>query len=312
MKIAFFSAFFLLLSSYTYAQETTAKSEEIKINEFVEGTLLLPGSTEEAPPLVILLQGSGPTDRNGNQSFMKNDSFKKLAQRLADNGIANFRYDKRILRMQSLNITEEEIRFDDFITDAVTVIEYFENDDTFGNIILLGHSQGSLVGMVAAKNRANAFISIAGTGKSIDSIIVDQIEQQMPGLKENVQNAFIEMRNDGSTSSYNPVLESIFRPGVQPFMLSWMKYEPVEQLKELDIPVLIIHGTQDLQVDEQEARNLHEAKPDSELVIVENMNHVLREIKGDDLENSKSYNEPGRPLHPELVPTLVNFIKGIE
>ena len=311
MKLTFLSAFVLILSSFTYAQET-AKIEEIKISPFVEGTLLLPRSTEEAPPLVILLQGSGPTDRNGNQSFMKNDSFKKLAQGLADNGIANFRYDKRILRMQSLNITEEEIRFDDFITDAVSVIEYFTNDDRFSNLIVLGHSQGSLVGMVAAKDKADAFISIAGTGKSIDSIIVDQIEQQMPGLKDNVQNAFLEMRTNGSTSSYNPVLESVFRPSVQPFMLSWMKYEPIEQLKALNIPMLIINGTQDLQVSEQEARNLHEAKPDSELVIIENLNHVLREIKGDDLENSKSYNEPGRPLHPELVPTLVEFIKGIE
>lgn len=312
MKHKHFTAFLLLFSSLIFAQEPTTTTRDISVNPYVDGTLLQAGNPLEPAPLVIMIQGSGPTDRNGNQAFMKNDSFKKLAQALSQNGISSFRFDKRIFKMQTMGITEEEIRFDDFITDAVSVIEYFRDNNDFEKIVVLGHSQGSLVGMVAAENRADAFISIAGAGRTIDTILVEQIEQQAPGLKENAVTSFGEMRAQGSTGNYNPVLESIFKPGLQPFMLSWMKFDPAEEIKELDIPVLIINGTKDLQVKEKDARALAEANPNANLVLLENMNHVFREIETDDLENSKSYNEPGRPLHPELVSTIVDFIKGIE
>ncbi len=91
-----------------------------------------------------------------------------------------------------------------------------------------------------------------------------------------------------------------------------MKFDPREEIAKLEIPVLLINGSNDLQVDKEEARQLQEAHPEAELVILENMNHILRKIEGDDLENSKSYNEASLPLHPELVPTLVEFIENIE
>lgn len=303
----------LFLVQFSFAQdmqEDDLKSEEIRINRFVTGNLLTPSSIEN-PPLVILIQGSGPTDRNGNQSFMKNDSFKKLARELAANGIASFRYDKRIFEMSNLGITEEEIRFDDFIADATSVLEYFGGQDHFGKKVVLGHSQGSLVGMISARNRADAFISIAGAGHPIDALIVNQLKQQMPGLDEQARESFEELRKKGSTSNYNPALASIFKPGLQAFMLSWLKYDPAEEISKLDIPVLVLNGTEDLQVSEEEAEKLKESLPGARIVILENMNHVFREIAGDDLENSKSYNEPRRPLHPDLVPTLENFIHSL-
>lgn len=303
----------LFLVQFSFAQdmqEDDLKSEEIRINRFVTGSLLTPSSIEN-PPLVILIQGSGPTDRNGNQSFMKNDSFKKLARELAANGIASFRYDKRIFEMSNLGITEEEIRFDDFIADASSVLEYFGGQDHFGKKVVLGHSQGSLVGMISARNRADAFISIAGAGHPIDALIVNQLKQQMPGLDEQARESFEELRKKGSTSNYNPALASIFKPGLQAFMLSWLKYDPAEEISKLDIPVLVLNGTEDLQVSQEEAEKLKESLPRARIVILENMNHVFREIAGDDLENSKSYNEPRRPLHPDLVPTLENFIHSL-
>lgn len=304
-------ALLLFISSIGVAQETHFNSENLDINEFIKGTLVIPVS-EEKMPLVIMLQGSGPTDRNGNQAFVKNDALKKLALELAENGIASYRYDKRIHQAQRLNIAEKDMRFDDFVTDAITVLETFQDHEKFEKIVVLGHSQGSLVGMLAAKDRADGFISIAGLAQPLDSMLTEQIANQMPGLKENVQQAFSEMRATGSTASYNPVLESIFRPSVQPFILSWMKYDPKEELAKLEIPVLLINGSNDLQVTEAEAQQLKKAHPEAQLVILENMNHILRKIEGDDLENSKSYNEAHLPLHPELVPTLVEFIESIE
>lgn len=311
MKIKLLSLL-LFFGPFIHAQDLQSESQEIAINEYVTGSLLVPPSIDN-PPLVILIAGSGPTDRDGNQDFMRNDSYKKLAKGLLDQGIASFRYDKRILQAQKLGLKEENIRFDDFVTDATSVIDHFSNKGEFGKIIVLGHSQGSLVGMLAAGKKTDAFISVAGAGQPIDSIIVNQVQQQMPGLEENTRQAFAEMRQTGSSSSYNPLLSSIFRPSVQPFMLSWMLHDPTVEIAKLDIPVLIINGTNDFQVSEEEAESLAAAAPEAELVLIEDMNHVLKEIEGNDsLTNSKSYNDPNMPLHPELIPVITSFINDLK
>lgn len=309
MKNSIFALLFVL-PLFLGAQEKELLSKEVNLDPYVKGTLVTPASFDKGP-LVVMLPGSGPTDRHGNQSFMKNDALKKLSLALAENGIASYSYDKRILQMDKLRIQEKDIRLEDFVTDAENVLDFFAEDERFNKLIVLGHSQGSLVGMLAAQGKADAFISLAGVAQPVDSILVQQIASQVPGLKENAQEAFQEMRATGSTASYNPVLEAIFRPSVQPFILSWMKYDPREEIAKLDIPVLIVNGNNDLQVGLEEAKALKAAYPEAELVILDKMNHILREIEGDDLENSKSYNEAYRPLHPELTGVLVQFINNL-
>lgn len=303
---------FFLCTTGLFAQELTFHEEELSINKFIDGTLTIPVANQNAP-LLIFIQGSGPTDRNGNQSLMKSDFAKKIAHQLAKEEIASFRFDKRIFKMTKLKIKEEDLRFEDFVEDVQSIISYFNEEGKFSKIILAGHSEGSLIGMLAANENTDAFISLAGAGRSIDEIIVDQIGKQAPGLKENTRKSFDELIEKGSTNSYEPVLGSIFRPSVQPYMRSWIKYDPAEEIAKLEIPVIIIQGTADIQVETSEAKILHEAAPDSKLVLLENMNHVFREIKGNDaLVNTKSYNEPNRPLHPDLIPTLVEFVKNID
>lgn len=310
MKI---SVLFLLFSLHiTWAQSEAFSEREISINKFIDGTLTIPVE-EEDPPLVIFIQGSGPTDRNGNQPMMKSDFAKKVAHQLGQQKMASFRFDKRIFKMEKLRIKEEDLRFEDFVEDVNSIIAYFKNQGEFSKIILAGHSEGSLIGILAAKQGADAFISLAGAGRSIDAIIVDQVAKQAPGLQENTRNSFDELIEKGSTNSYEPVLGSIFRPSVQPYMRSWINYDPAVEISQLQIPLLIIQGTADIQVDTSEAEILHKAAPNSQLVLIKEMNHVFREIKGGDaLVNTKSYNEPNRPLHPELIPHLVDFIKNID
>ena len=179
--------------------------------------------------------------------------------------------------------------------------------------MLAGHSQGSLVGMLAAKESADAYISLAGAGEPIDSIIVDQINKMAPQLGENARTAFNEIRENGTTTNYSPMLETIFKPSIQPYMNSWMQYDPSKEIKNLDMPVLIISGTADIQVDVKEAEMLKNASEDSQLEIVEHMNHIFRKIESEDkLVNTKSYNEPNLPLHPELIPIITDFIKELE
>lgn len=304
---------YLLLSLFfgiTLAQDKTMNEEVVRITSEVEGTLLTV-DTSEASPLLIIIAGSGPTDRDGNQNMMKNNSLRFLAEGLYEKGISSFRFDKRIVsQLRRGVIDEKEIRFDEFIEDASAVITRFKQDSRFSKIYIAGHSQGSLVGMVAGNGLMDGFISIAGAGQEIDDVIVDQLAKQAPGLVDNARTAFDDLRVNGEALSYSPGLASIFRPDIQPFIYSWMQYDPQAEIAKLEVPVLIINGTKDLQVQVSEAEKLKNAKPDAIYAEIENMNHVLKEIKGDDLENSKSYNEYDRPVIPKLIETIAEFVKN--
>ncbi|MCH4823485.1 alpha/beta hydrolase [Gramella lutea] len=312
MKYLFIALSLFILCQPVKSQETNFEEKELKINEVTEGTLTLPGSGD-AESLIIFIQGSGPTDRNGNQSMMKNDGMKLMARELAANGIASFRFDKRIFKMQELKLKEENLRFEDFVQDVKDILTYFENQENFENLIIAGHSEGSLVGMLASEETADGFISLAGAGEPIDNIIVEQVNKMAPQLGENARAAFDELKEDGKTTNYSPMLENLFRESVQPYMNSWMKYDPSKEIRSLEIPVLIINGTSDIQVEPEQAQMLHEASEDSRLLLIDKMNHIFRKMESDDkLVNTKSYNEPSRPLHPELIPEITNFIKELE
>lgn len=305
----FITSILILFSTLLSSQEVL--KEEISINPLVSGELAIP-QTDKELPLVIIIAGSGPTDRDGNQAAMKNNSLKFLAEGLNNNNIATFRFDKRIFKLvKNPDFKEEDARFDDFVKDIIDMVNHFNQDKRFSKIIIAGHSKGSLQGMVAINQgaRADAFISIAGAGQSIDRVIVQQIGKQQPFLKEDTENGFAELRQKGEIEVYNPFLESIFRKSVQPFMLSWMQYDPQAEIASLTVPVLILNGTEDVQTDESEARLLHQAKPDALFFLIENMNHVLKEvIPGDTMDNGRAYNEPQRPVVPELIEKMVYFI----
>jgi len=304
-----FILFFLLLFGICSAQEVIITSEEKSITPLIDGTLIIP-ETSVKLPLVIIIQGSGPIDRNGNQLMQKNNSLRFLAEGLYTNGIASFRYDKRIVKLlRRGTLIEKDIKFDDYIVDAISVIDYFKEDERFSKIIIIGHSQGSLVGMIAAQGRADEFISLAGAGQEIDNVILDQLAIQIPGLKDNARQAFDDLRVNGVTINYSPGLASIFRPAIQQFLLEWMQYNPQVEIVKLDMPVLIINGDRDIQVEVSEAEKLKAAKPDAQYVIIPFMNHIFKKINGDDLVNSKSYNEYNRPVMPELIEIISGFIQ---
>lgn len=300
----------LLTVSNLTGQNIKKDSKDISVSPFIDGTIVVPKNTD-APDLAIIIGGSGPTDRNGNQQMMENNSLRYLAEGLYNNGIASFRYDKRIVKqMKNRTINEESIRFDDFIKDAKDVVRYFSKVSSFGNIYIIGHSQGSLVGMVAAQKDVAGFISIAGAGQSIDEVIITQLGNQAPELQENATEAFDDLRANGSTKKYSPGLASIFRPAIQPFIRSWMLYSPQEELTKLTIPVLIINGDNDIQVAVGEAEMLRKAKPGAKFSVIKNMNHVLKEIKSDDpLDNQKAYNDYKMPIMPQLINEISSFIK---
>ena len=298
-KLLFTLLFIGFLQQALIAQEYGGSSD-VRISNMVYGTLLTP----EVPTskIAIIIPGSGPTDRNGNQQMMRNNSLKLLAESLAKEGIASIRYDKRVLTLLKKD-------FNMFIEDAVATINYVKQQGRFKELYVIGHEQGSLIGMVAAQRAdVQGFISLSGSGQSIDQSIIHQIGLQMPDLKEKAISAFGTLKKDGRVTDYSPALTSIFRPSVQPFMASWMQYDPKVEIGKLTVPTLIINGTNDIQTSKQEAVLLQEGNSEATLVILEGMNHVLRIIDGDDLENTKSYNNTKLPLAEELISTVAGFI----
>ncbi|MAY21458.1 MAG: alpha/beta hydrolase [Flavobacteriaceae bacterium] len=298
----------LLTATMGLSQTSERNSRDISVSPFIDGTIMVPNPNEPSP-LAIIIAGSGPTDRNGNQSMAKNNSLKFLAEGLYDKGIATFRYDKRILKqLKEKTLDEASISFNDFIKDAEDVISYFNRSNAFSKIYIIGHSQGSLVGMVAAQSKVDGFISLAGAGQEIDDVIVDQIERNSPGLKESARKGFDDLRANGIALDYSPYLASIFRQEIQPFLISWMKYDPKEEIAKLRIPVLIINGDKDFQVSVSEAELLKEAQPNAQYTIIPNMNHILKEVGDDYIENSKTYNNPSLPNMKEVTEVISAFI----
>ncbi|WP_179376568.1 alpha/beta hydrolase family protein [Winogradskyella wichelsiae] len=302
--------FIIILSLVTFtsfSQEKTYTEKELSISQWIDGTLLMPIETKK-PSLAIIIAGSGPTNRNGNQNFLKNNSIKKLAEGLTDNGIATFRYDKRVVKQIRQKNVDKNMMFDDFIADASDVLDYFKKSNDYKNIYIIGHSQGSLVGMVSAKDKADGFISLAGAGNNIGDVLIEQIDKTAPMFSEDTKRVVTSLKAGQTTTDFPIALASIFNADLQPFMMNWMSYYPIEIIKNLKMPILIINGTKDLQVSEAEAQLLKESNANAELIIIENMNHVLFEIEGDDLENSKSYNESFRTISPLLIKSITNFM----
>ena len=296
---------FIFVSMVTVSTAQNFSATELSINRHVDGTLLTPDGIEQ-PPLVIFIAGSGPTDRNGNQALMKNNMLKKLAESLSERGFATFRYDKRVVKQLRTRNLNKNIRFDDFVTDAKSVINHFKS--TYSNLIVAGHSQGSLVGLLALDAGANGFISLAGAANSIDQIILEQISKSAPFFTADTKRVLDLLKSGQTTTDFPPALSSIFNLDLQPFMSNWMQYNPKDLIKKLEIPVLIINGTKDLQVAITEAQQLKEAKEEAQLEIIENMNHLLFEINVDDLVNSKSYNNNSYVVMPQVIEIITAFI----
>jgi pimeloyl-ACP methyl ester carboxylesterase len=309
-KIIFLS-FVLFSTMVTFSQESKFSTEEINVNALIPGTLYTP-NTSKKTELIILIAGSGPTDRNGNQPGVSNNSLKFLAEGLAKNNYAVYNYDKRpVVEMRSGEIDESKLSFDILIQDVKDIVSYFKAKKQFNKIVIAGHSEGSLIGMNAALPDANAFISLAGAGRPIDEILIEQIGSRAPMLKEETAKGLESLKKGQTFELKNPMLASLFRASVQPYIISWLKHNPQEEIKKLQIPILIVNGTKDIQISTQDAELLHKANPKSELVLIQNMNHIFKEIKGDDAENMATYTNPNLPVMPELIEKITTFLKKI-
>ena len=316
-KLLFINIAFLFCLIFTVSsQDIAAKYDKeiaIKIDKgTLYGSLLVPKSRKKIP-VVLLIPGSGPTDRNCNNYMgLSTNSFIYLSEALFKKGIASLRVDKRTSgkSIGTFKSNIKDIKFDDFISDAKLWIDTLKKDNRFSRLIVAGHSQGSLVGLVASREKKiDKFISISGAGRSIDQILLDQFNVSFPEYADSTK-MFLDSLKHGVYMKNAPLfLKQSFAPYLLPFMKQWFSYEPSSIIGELKCPVLIVNGDNDIQVPTSEALLLHNANKKSKLLIVPEMNHILKNAPRDRLKNMQTYYLTDIPLNKEFVKKTIKFIK---
>jgi fermentation-respiration switch protein FrsA (DUF1100 family) len=130
-------------------------------------------------------------------------------------------------------------------------------------------------------------------------------------LKDQAFDCIDDLKQGKLVGNVPPDLYALFRPSVQPYLISLFQYDPQEEIAKLKIPVLILQGDLDIQVSEEDAELLHEANPNTKKVIIENMNHVLKNSKSMDMNEQleDSYNNPKSPVNEQLVKEIVGFVR---
>ncbi|WP_313108939.1 alpha/beta hydrolase [Stutzerimonas nitrititolerans] len=274
------------------------------------GSLLLPKS-DRPLPVALLIAGSGPTDRNGNNPMGHNDSLKRLAQSLAKQGIASLRYDKRgVGKSLALAPDERDLSVEAYVADAAAWIEELQGDPRFSSVILIGHSEGALIAsLAAARQPVAALITLAGSGRPIDDVLREQLQGRLPPTLLASSHYLIDELRAGRTHQPVPeALEVLFRPSVQPYLISLFRQDPAQAFAQADAPALIIQGTHDMQVGIEDARALQRSRPDAELALISGMNHVLRIVPAQPQQQLASYNEPDRPIAQALTERIMKFL----
>lgn len=294
---------FFLFSQNILEEEIQLKNGEIEL----PGTLSFSESQTKLP-LVIFIHGSGNIDRNGNQAGVGINAnyIKTLADSLNKRGIAFYRYDKRTATLTNLDKLST-ITLLDFVDDVKIAIDHFTNDARFGPLFLIGHSQGSLVGMLSTTPEIHGYISIAGPGQPIDKTIVEQLDNQNPDLAKLAGEHFTELMTTDTIVSVHPFLMQLFMPKNQKFLKSWISLDPVNEIKKITIPILLLNGEEDLQVTKSDFQKLKEAQPKAKAALVPHMNHVLKHVYSTS-ENQKSYFQENFPLSSKLVELITVFI----
>jgi len=312
--LVFLAALTLFSSACSSAKTQPLTDEETVVSidtgtGILEGTLLTPNGLN-AETVALIIAGSGPTDRNGNNPSMTNNSLSLLAHGLSESGISSVRYDKRgIGKSRKAGPKESDLRFQHYIDDASSWIDYLQDQDNFKEIIVIGHSEGALIGMIASQHDAvSKFISLASPGQNLDQIIREQLRAQPPALLEQAAPIMDKLLQGEKVDDVPKELYAIFRPSVQPYMMSILPLDPTIELAKLSKPILVAQGTTDIQISVTDADKLEASNKNVTKVVIEGMNHLLKTASEDRQANIRTYNNPDLPIKTELFHAIREFL----
>lgn len=307
----------LLLASLLWSTPLMAQSIELTApgpKGDLAGTYLSAG---DGAPVVLIVPGSGPTDRDGNNpSGIKAAPYRLIAEGLAERGISSVRVDKRGMFGSAAAVPD---------ANAVTIADYAEDvqnwigairDKTGASCVwVLGHSEGALVALKAAQAPEDicGLLMVSGPGRKLGDILRAQLRgnpANAPVLPEAL--AAITTLEAGGTvdaEKLHPALAPLFAPAIQGFLRDLFSYDPAKLIAGVSLPVLILQGDADLQIGVEDARLLAAANPSATLQLIPGANHVLKTAPADDFAaNLATYADPNLPLAPGVVEALADFV----
>jgi pimeloyl-ACP methyl ester carboxylesterase len=277
----------------------------------LHGTIARPHNHTHGPA-VLIVAGSGATDRNGNGPAISTDTYKLLAAGLAEQGILSLRYDKRgVAESRKLVTREEELTFGTFVGDAVAAVQNLSARPDVSSVLIAGHSEGGMIALAAASRVPVAGLILLTTpGRPFLSMLRGQLKGRLPPDLEAKANAIMDALAAGKTvDDTPPELAALFRPSVQPFLMSLARFDAAAALALWKGPVLIVHAGRDRQVSVEDFDALRTARGDAQTLVMPEANHVLKTAPADIAGNLALYRNPAAPLDPALVPAIVSFIR---
>ncbi|EMM0037533.1 MULTISPECIES: alpha/beta hydrolase [Klebsiella] len=280
----------------------------------LKGTLLTPNQKTTA--IVLIVPGSGPTDRDGNNPLGVHASpYRLLAEGLAAKGFATLRIDKRGMFTSAMAVEDANaVTIADYVDDVRAWVKVLRRQMYNPCIWILGHSEGGLVALASAQEEdVCGVVLIATPGRPMGEVLRGQLNAN-PENEMLLKQALpiidaLEHRRRVDITNMHPALQNLFNPSVQGFLINAFSYNPCQLISTISKPVLVLQGQRDLQVKDTDARLLKAANPQASLVILPNMNHVMKEVISDDRKvNIASYAEPALPLAPGLIDSIEHFL----
>lgn len=309
----------LLISAVRVA---AAAEREVRIEcdwGAIYATLATPDDGVQPQTAIVIVAGSGPTDRNGNSAAgMRPASYKMLSDELCRAGYAVLRYDKRAIG-RSVYPAEKiaDLTFDDYVDDAAACVDFLRGEG-YAKVAAAGHSEGSLIVLCLAGLRPlDGAVLLSGAGYGIDIILGRQIAAQLIsvdiGLMAQATIILGKLAAGKYVDDVPQALQPLMGRHVQPFIISQIRHDPVEEIRRLDLPILLVAGGRDIQITVDNAERLHAAAPASQLVVLPDMTHVLKDCDSTDMiaQLSGVYTDSTLPLSVGLSQAIADFLETI-
>jgi uncharacterized protein len=289
-----------------FAASAAADESKIRVGA-IDAWLSIPPATER-PPVALLIAGSGSTDHDGDTAKAKPATLKKLSGQLVAHGIATLRYDKRGARGWKPEFGKpEDFRFNDYVDDTALLVAYLREGRKFSRVVLVGHSEGGLVAILTARRVPIDRLALLVTAaRKQGDLIKAQLEKKLP------PDAFAEIAKAIDTIMAGEIVDRpppslAIPPSMQAGIASAFREDPIDSLKKIDVPTLIVNGGRDSQLARLDYLALSAGSPAAKTLWLDDMNHVLNDVS-DEADDLAAYNQPERPLDPTLIETLVAFI----
>jgi hypothetical protein len=282
----------------------------------LKGTFLAAAAPDA--PVLLIIPGSGPTDRDGNSPLgVKAASYRLLAEALAARGVSSARVDKRGMFGSAAAGDPNKATVGGYAADIRSWVKALRGRTGARCIWVLGHSEGALMTLAAAAHDSDGIcgiVLVSGAGRRISDVLREQLggsPQFAPHLERAMTAiARLEAGQRVDTAGMDGVLMSLFAPQVQDYLIDLFKHDPAGLAARVRVPMLVLQGGQDLQTGEADARRVAAANPRARLVLLPQVNHVLKAVAGDDRgANAATYSDPSLPLAPGVAEAIAEFVK---